>query len=697
MPHLKYNGRFWRVSSDELFLPGIFAILGRLFWSTVLIVILAYSTARLSRCSESKGLLAYLYISLIVSVLSFLCEVCLVRKSLLGSMVEKEKRDNGLEKFLTAHIVLCVSQFALAIFGVFVVSSDSYIPCASTFQMSKTYDLILLSVIIITQFVDISSLVCCCYTFSAKKGSAQFPEQDDVIATIWENRCKSILKCAQIFSCNIFGGGNVERDLLAVAKILTSFFHHDGFLDVVPSDILAGIILVRMQQRAKRFQLSSGELLSAQPFSSEIDIEKGAYATTAISSNDAILTTPDVIPDSGNETMEDYDDQNQSSRQLTRLSVHAVAYRRDLDKNSKSDRDTLELVAKYSVHMLAMYTHLMVLFVQPCTGLYCLCRSRVQISCGRCRRKQYCKCCAYSCCGRDDLSKHTPQVKGDNMFGTNHAGLSHFTRNVQSEVLYVSYENDTVRKPFGVFLNEEDRTVVIAIRGSLSIEDCITDAVADPIELLEAGLRWGFDGKNRFVHTGFLTAALSIREELEDTGILDHVFCQSKATDPKDREPTLRSESGVFVGSRDCEPASEVSAAEAEEEMQSFQRLALHVVFQICFLIGTFLFLLHSPKRDQQKCYRLVVVGHSLGAAAAAVLALLLRNQYPQVKCIGYGMPGSVYDWRTAQGEMRVDKMKYDAMSAFLHLFVVSRCIRQIALYTHILSTNLMVLCVLYG
>lgn len=561
MPHLKYNGRFWRVSSDELFFPGIFAILGRLFWSTVIIIILAFSTARLSRCSESKGLLTYLYISLIVFVMSFLCEVCLVRISLQGSMVQTEKRDKGLEKFLTAHIVLCVSQFVLAIFGVFVVSANSYIPCASTFQMSKTYDLILLSVIIITQLVDISSLLCCCYTFSAKKGSVELPDHDDVVASIWENRCKSILKCFQIFSCNIFGGSNIERDLNAVAKILTTFFHHDGFLDVVPSDVLAGIILVRMQQRAKRFQLSTRDLLSVQRSYSDIDVERGIYIAPDVSSPSTILSSPDIIPDSGNETMEDYDNENQSNRPLRRMSVHAVAYKRDLDKKSKSDRDILEEVAKYSVHMLAMYTHLMVLFVQPCTGLYCLCRSRVKISCGRCRRNHCRKHCNNSCCGSDDLSKHTPQVKGDNMCGINHAGLSHFTRNLQSEVLYVSYKNDTARKPFAVFLNEEDRTVVIAVRGSLSLEDCITDAIADPKELLEAGLKWGFDGKDRFVHTGFLTAALSIREELDETGILDHVFHPSKSTDPKEREPTLRSESGVFVGSRDCDHDFEVSVA----------------------------------------------------------------------------------------------------------------------------------------
>lgn len=48
--------------------------------------------------------------------------------------------------------------------------------------------------------------------------------------------------------------------------------------------------------------------------------------------------------------------------------------------------------------------------------------------------------------------------------------------------------------------------------------------------------------------------------------------------------------------------------------------------------------------------YKLVVVGHSLGAAAAAILSLTLRNEYPEVICLGYGMPASVYDWRTAQG-----------------------------------------------
>lgn len=51
--------------------------------------------------------------------------------------------------------------------------------------------------------------------------------------------------------------------------------------------------------------------------------------------------------------------------------------------------------------------------------------------------------------------------------------------------------------------------------------------------------------------------------------------------------------------------------------------------------------------------YQLVIVGHSLGAAAAAILALTLRQQYPQLICLGYGMPASVFDWHTAQGTVK--------------------------------------------
>ena len=252
MPHLKYRGRFWRLASDELFFPGIVAIVARVFWSAIMVVILVVSATRLSHCPDGDGLLAYLALSLIVFVLSILCEAFVVKKSLVGSMVETGKREVGLGKFLTAHVVLGGCQFVLAIVGLCVISAHSSIPCVSDFKSYQSYDLVLLSVVVITQFVDISSQMCCCYAFSASREDDTHPLDEHYAATIWEGRCKLLMNVLQVCSCNIFGGSNVEEDLNTVARVLTNFFHHDGFLDVVPSDVVAGIILVRIQQRSRR-------------------------------------------------------------------------------------------------------------------------------------------------------------------------------------------------------------------------------------------------------------------------------------------------------------------------------------------------------------------------------------------------------------------------------------------------------------
>lgn len=43
------------------------------------------------------------------------------------------------------------------------------------------------------------------------------------------------------------------------------------------------------------------------------------------------------------------------------------------------------------------------------------------------------------------------------------------------------------------------------------------------------------------------------------------------------------------------------------------------------------------------KDYQLRVTGHSLGAGCAAILSLLLRPTYPNVRCLAFSVPGSVF------------------------------------------------------
>ena len=47
--------------------------------------------------------------------------------------------------------------------------------------------------------------------------------------------------------------------------------------------------------------------------------------------------------------------------------------------------------------------------------------------------------------------------------------------------------------------------------------------------------------------------------------------------------------------------------------------------------------------------FQLILVGHSLGAGTAAILALLLRDEYPNLHCYAYSPPGGLLryqnDW----------------------------------------------------
>jgi sn1-specific diacylglycerol lipase len=147
------------------------------------------------------------------------------------------------------------------------------------------------------------------------------------------------------------------------------------------------------------------------------------------------------------------------------------------------------------------------------------------------------------------------------------------------ELVYMTLENCNLKKPYNIIVDHGEKTVIVGLRGTWSLEDAMTDLLLSPLEMSEAGTgRWGFEGKGRHAHGGFLRAALWVRENIFDRGTLD--------------------------------------------------------------------ILLNS--RSDTKGYGLVVTGHSLGAALASIVTLLLRHEFPQVEGIVYACPASIFDAITA-------------------------------------------------
>ena len=174
------------------------------------------------------------------------------------------------------------------------------------------------------------------------------------------------------------------------------------------------------------------------------------------------------------------------------------------------------------------------------------------------------------CCGICGLLHHMTfpcrqhtRIAQDNRCSCGYAGIVAASKINGVDILYATLENDLYQAPFMVCLDHASRSVVVSVRGSLSLHDALTDltAAAHHIKL---------PGWPRFrVHKGMYQTASWILEKITDEDVL----------------------------------------------AQAFRRV---------------------PQYD------LVFVGHSLGAGCACLLSIILKEQYPNLRCFCYSPTGSL-------------------------------------------------------
>lgn len=163
-----------------------------------------------------------------------------------------------------------------------------------------------------------------------------------------------------------------------------------------------------------------------------------------------------------------------------------------------------------------------------------------------------------------------------------------------AELIYADLSNGINETPYAVFVDFKRQALVITVRGTLSLEDCITDAMAHPESLKEAGKEWSFVGEKRYAHSGMLQSAIQIRKTLRDVPYVNELLNYVSGENPSGgdvyRTPT--------------------------------PNLCPNSV---------------TPLSEPTNINRLYIVGHSLGAGVAAILALLMKNEFPTLKALVYG------------------------------------------------------------
>ncbi|KAL3137504.1 hypothetical protein ABBQ38_004792 [Trebouxia sp. C0009 RCD-2024] len=166
------------------------------------------------------------------------------------------------------------------------------------------------------------------------------------------------------------------------------------------------------------------------------------------------------------------------------------------------------------------------------------------------------------------------------------------------ELLYWSHDNRALSHlPYMIILDKEKKKVVVAIRGTQSIADLVTDAVVHP-EPMDSWVPQDFLKKNGplgavFGHAGMVSSAEAILKDMEEHGVLQTLL-QGEEYKGQENENT-----GEGVGAK-------------------------------------------MAKALDGKNYQLVITGHSLGAGTAALVGLKLKARFPDVRTWAFNPPGGL-------------------------------------------------------
>lgn len=82
------------------------------------------------------------------------------------------------------------------------------------------------------------------------------------------------------------------------------------------------------------------------------------------------------------------------------------------------------------------------------------------------------------------------------------------------ELIYAHFTDDIDEASYFILVDHLWKSVVLSIRGSISLEDFVVDATFEPQGLDEIGVECGFDGIGEFCHSGFLARSKWIHRDL---------------------------------------------------------------------------------------------------------------------------------------------------------------------------------------
>ena len=106
-------------------------------------------------------------------------------------------------------------------------------------------------------------------------------------------------------------------------------------------------------------------------------------------------------------------------------------------------------------------------------------------------------------------------IVGDNFLHLHEATMLAHAKLAKSDIAYATFESGGFYEtPYCIVIDRKWKSVVLSIRGSLTLEDCVVDCLLDPSPLDAIGEKYGFSGAGQYCHGGVLECTNWLHEDL---------------------------------------------------------------------------------------------------------------------------------------------------------------------------------------
>ncbi|XP_077375167.1 diacylglycerol lipase-alpha isoform X2 [Festucalex cinctus] len=251
MPGMVMFRRRWSVGSDDLVLPALFLFLLHCIWLVVLSVVLfglpygSDQSCSITLVDHGRG-----YMGILVSCL--ICESAIMWLSMRGSILYTQPRE-AVQYVIYIRLAILLVELVYAVVGIAWLV-QYYQPCSDVTAKNLALGIVACNWLVI--FSVCITLMCTFdptgRTFVKLKATRRRQRNlttytlrhrlEEGQASSWSRRLKFFMCCTR--------AQDTQSDAYSeVASLFAEFFRD---LDIVPSDIIAGLVLLRQTQRSKR-------------------------------------------------------------------------------------------------------------------------------------------------------------------------------------------------------------------------------------------------------------------------------------------------------------------------------------------------------------------------------------------------------------------------------------------------------------